>query len=279
MAIEICLFDLIHHDPVGGAQHLQSVPRHLADDPDRKAGAGEGLPPDHLLGKPQGRACFPHLVFEEIAQWLDQFEPHHLWKPANIVVGLYRCRFPAHRGGALYDIGIECPLRQEIDLPNLVCLFFKDGDEFVPDPAPLFFGIDDSLKTLQESVRSIHIYHIHLEILAKGPEGAFDFLPSEEAVVDENAGQLFTDCPMDDGGNHSGIDTAGKGTDDSALAYLPLDISNLLFNEILGHPGRFEVTYLKEEVPQYFLALWGVNNLGMELYPDNFLLIGDGGYW
>ncbi|MBT9149548.1 MAG: hypothetical protein DDT28_00982 [Dehalococcoidia bacterium] len=90
---------------------------------------------------------------------------------------------------------------------------------------------------------------------------------------------MFTDCLVDDGGNHGGVNAAGKGTDHLVPAHLPLDVCDLLFDEILGRPGRFEVTYLKEEVSQYFLALRGVNDLGVELYPDNLLLIGDGGYW
>ena len=74
--------------PVAGAQHLKFVRRHLSDDSNGQAGAGEGLAIDHFGGQTQGQPHVTHFVLEQVPQRLHQFEGHVLGQTADVVVGL-----------------------------------------------------------------------------------------------------------------------------------------------------------------------------------------------
>src|SRR5438132_2019672 len=64
LAVEAGAADLVEQDRVRLAQDVEPLAGHLADDPDREAGAGEGVTPDELLGQPELLPNPAHLVLE-----------------------------------------------------------------------------------------------------------------------------------------------------------------------------------------------------------------------
>ena len=57
-----------------------------------RPGPGKRLAPDDLGGQPEQLADLAHLVLEQLAQRLDQLEPHVRGQPADVVVRLDRRR-------------------------------------------------------------------------------------------------------------------------------------------------------------------------------------------
>ena len=93
----------------------------------------------------------PHLVLEQLAQRLDQLEPHALGQPADIVMRLDGGRRAAGRRHALDHVGIERALRQEIDLADLLGLGLEHIDEQLADHLALLLGIGDAGKRIEEA--------------------------------------------------------------------------------------------------------------------------------
>src|SRR3989344_3635982 len=56
---------------------------------------------------------------------------------------------------------------------------------------------------------------------------------AHEAGIDINAGQIFSNCPMDHGGGDSRIHPSGKRTDGLGFSDLFFYLRNRIFDEIL----------------------------------------------
>jgi len=53
---------------------------------------------------------------------------------------------------------------------------------------------------------------VHLEVAVEGVDDALGLVLAEEAVVDEDAGELVADGAVDEGGGDGGVDAAGEWT-------------------------------------------------------------------
>ena len=143
LVVELRLLDLVHDDPVGRLQHGDALRRHLADDADGEARAGERLAVDHLVRQAEREADLPHFVLEQVAQRLDELERQLLRQAADVVVRLdLRRRAVARR--ALDDVGVGRALRDEVDLADLVGLRLEDADERLADDAALLLRVGDA---------------------------------------------------------------------------------------------------------------------------------------
>ena len=91
------------------------------------------------------------------------------------------------------------------------------------------------------------------------------FVFSKDPIVDEKAGQLITDGPMNELGGHGGIHPAGGGADHLFQAHPVTDALNLGFGEVLHGPIGFASANLEEKVLQDLLPLLGVGHLRVEL--------------
>src|SRR5205085_8741342 len=88
LVVETRTADLIEQDRVSLPEGLEPLARDLADDPDREAGTGERMPPDHPLRQPELLADSAHLVLEQEAERLDELHVHLLRQTADAVVRL-----------------------------------------------------------------------------------------------------------------------------------------------------------------------------------------------
>ncbi len=75
--------DLLLHDGVGVADHLEPLLGHLAQDAHGEPRAGERLAPDDLRRQAEKLAEHAHLVLEELPQRLHQREAEVLRQPAR----------------------------------------------------------------------------------------------------------------------------------------------------------------------------------------------------
>jgi len=160
-----------------------------------RPGPGKGLAPDEVGGDAELEAGFADLVLKQVAQRFDQrFEGDDIRQATNIVVAL-------DHGGithtAFDDVRVDRALDQEIDFADFLAFFFKDADEFLANDFALAFGIGNTGELAEEAVLGIDANQIHVELLLENPLDRVTFIFAEQAMVDEDAGQVVADCFVD----------------------------------------------------------------------------------
>ena len=84
----------------------------------------------------------------------------------------------------------------------------------------LLFGVGDAGELVEEAVGGVDVDELDLEVAAEGVDDALGLFAAQEAVVDEDAGELVADGAVDEGGGDGGVDAAGERADDAAVADL-----------------------------------------------------------
>jgi hypothetical protein len=115
-------------------------------------------------------------------------------------------------------------------------------------------------------------------VLPEGPLDLGSFPFSEQPIIDEDAGQSVTHCPMDQECSDRGIDPSAQGAKDPTIANPIPD----LFDGDLGKgahlPVRRTATNLEQEVADDLLSLGGMGDLRVELDSIQWALrVTDGG--
>ena len=154
--------DLFRDDCVGAPQQVEPRLRDLTEDADRESGPREWLANDELFIQPELPADLADLVLEEFAQRFDELHPHAFRQAAHVVMALDECGLPNH-GDRLNHIRVERPLREEVDLAQLVRFRLEHVDERGADDLALLLGIRDALQGPQELRRGVHPDHLQVE--------------------------------------------------------------------------------------------------------------------
>ncbi len=102
-----------------------------------------------------------------------------------------------------------------------------------------------------------------------GDEVALDLLGlalAQQAVVDEDAGQLVADGPLHQRRGDRGVDAAGQPADHPLAADLGRTCCDLLVDDVRRRPGRAHPGDVVQEVLEHLLPVRGVQHLGVELH-------------
>jgi hypothetical protein len=193
-------------------------------------------------------------------------ELHDLGQPADIVVGLDRGL--AAEGHRFDDIRVQRALGQVTDLTDLVGLVLEDFDEAETDPLALDLRVDHPLQFAEKVVGGIDIDDVEFALLLEEAQDRLRFAGPHQAVVDMDAGQLIADGPVDDGGHHRRIDTAGQGAEDPVAADPILDRRHRQLDEGMHGPRRAAVADAEDEVAEDVVADQGMGHLRVELHGD-----------
>ena len=265
--------ELLPGDGVGGPQHTQVLGRHLADDANAQPRPGEGLTGDDLLRHAQLAADGAHLVLEQLAQRLDELEVEVLGQAAHVVVAL-------DVGGALSpagldDVGIQGPLDQEADLAALSTDGLDDpalgglegADELPADDLALGLRLGDAGQGAQEALGLVDRDDADAHALGVVVLDLLALAGAQQAVVDEDAGELVADGAVDEGGGHGGVHSPAQAADDVGVAHLLADAGHLLVDDVVRRPGGRQSRLLVQEVDQGGLPMLGVEDLGVPLQP------------
>ena len=117
------------------------------------------------------------------------------------------------------------------------------------DVAALLLRVYD---TIQSASRNWSVASTWMRFRAIGAfEGAHDalrLLAAEEAVVDEDAGELVADGAVDESGRDGGVDAAGEGADDAAVAHLLPYARHAFLDEVARRPEPAAVADVVQEV-------------------------------
>ena len=158
-----------------------------------------------------------HLVLEQLAERLDELEPHALGQAADVVVALDRGRLPDDRH-ALDDVGIERALRQEVEVPELARARLEHVDERRADDLALRLGVGDAAQPIEEHVGRVHEFERQPQAL-EARAHLRGLVQAQQAVVDEDAGQSIADRAVQQHGRHRRVHAARQAADDPPLAH------------------------------------------------------------
>ena len=104
---------LFDEDGVGAAQEICILLADLTQNANTEAGAGKGVPVDHVEGQAQLHAELAHLILEQLAQRLHQLHVHAL--AAHVVVGLDHMGLPGLGARGLDHVRVDRSLGQPAD--------------------------------------------------------------------------------------------------------------------------------------------------------------------
>ncbi len=172
-------------------------------------------------------------------------------------------------GHGLDDVGIERALGEEVHLLDLPGFLVEDLDEGVADDLALSFGILDALQAGEEALRGVHDGEVEIEIVDEQPAHLLDLALAQQAVVDEDAVQVPAYGPVQEHGDHGGVDAAGEGADDVAVPHLLAGLPDHALHEGGHGPVGDNAADREEEVAQHGLAFLGVVHLGVELHGED----------
>ncbi len=276
LAVEIGGDDLLEDDLIAGAEQVELGFGHFTKNANGKAGAGEGVTPDELLGEAEDFAEAADFIFEEIAEGLDKLEAKILGEATDVVVQFDPSGLARVAVAAFDDIGVQGALGQERSTFDVGRGGLEDFDEAVADAAALFLRISDAGKISEELAAGIDDAEVDLEMVAESGLDQVALAGAEQAGIDKDAVQLRADGLVQKRGDDGGIHTAGEAADHMATADL---IANAGADGIgkVGHlPIAGALAGVKEEVADEVAAVGGVGDFGVELHTDEGALAGAG---
>ena len=156
--------------------------------------------------------------------------------------------------------------------------FLKNLDEGSADDLALLLRLADALEPAEEERGGVDHAHVDAEMFFVERFNLLAFAESQEAVVDEDAGQLFADGAVDERGGHGGIDAAGKSEEDATRADLGANVRDGVVDEVRHRPIALRAANAEEEILVDVDAAFGVEHLGVKLNAVEIALpILDGG--
>ena len=156
--------------------------------------------------------------------------PPTLWCSLIVAAG------PSRRAAALDHVGIERALGEEPGVFDLRRLVGKALDEGMADAAALFLRIDHAGQRRQKLVFRLDHVQVGLEVIAELPDDRFLFVLAQQAVVDEDAGELRADGLGQQRGDDRRIDAARQSADHAVVAHAAADRLDRLAGEIAQLP-------------------------------------------
>ena len=261
--------DLLAGDGVGLAQDVEPLGVDRTDDADGQAGAGERMPPHHRRRQPQLLADVPDLVLEQGAERLDEAELQVVGQPPDVVVALDVGRALAAAG--LDDVGVEGALDEELDRralglgDDLPLGRLEHADELAADDLALELGVGDVGEEAEEPLLRVDDLEIDAGGLDEVPLDLLGLPLPQQPVVDEHAGQLVADRPLDQRRSDRGVDPARQPADDPLVADLLADELDLLLDDVGARPRLGAAGDVDQEVLEHRLPVLAVHDLRVPL--------------
>ena len=148
---------------------------------------------------------------------------------------------------------------------KLCRLLLEDADELLADDRALLLGIGDAVEPREEALLRAHVHERDAEVAGEGLDHLLGLVLAQEAVVDEDAGELVADGLVHEEGGHRRVDAARERAEDAFVPDRGPDERDLLLDHRGRRPRRRHVRDLVQEVLEDLLAMRRVHDLGVEL--------------
>ncbi len=127
-------------------------------------------------------------------------------------------------------------------------------------------------------VAGIDVDDLDAEVVGEGLHHLFGFVQTQQAVVDEDAGQLVADGAVQQSGDDGGIDAAGQAEYHFVAAHFGTHPADGFFDIVRHVPVGAAAADVVHKARDNGLALQGVGDFGMELYAvESARLVGHAG--
>ena len=189
-------------------------------------------------------------------------------RPPTLWCDLMTCALPVLRAGRLDDVRIDRALREELHAVELVRLPRRTPRRTVrPMILRLASGSVDALRAPRGSARSASTRITRTpRCCGERRHDLVAFVEAQQAVIDEHADELLADRPVQQRGDHGGIDAAGQAEQHLARADLRAHARDRILDDVADAPQRLAAADLAHEALQDARALRRVRDLGMELH-------------
>ena len=221
---------------------------------------------NHLVRQAQCDAELAHFVLEQFAQRFQQLQVQRLRQAADVVVALDRMGLAGLGSGRLDHVRVDGALRQPASVRQLLGLGLEDLDKLATDDLALGFRIGNAPQVAHELRGGIDVDDLDAKVTGKGLHHLLAFVQAQEAVVDEDAGQLVADGTVQQRSNHRGIDAAGKAEDHLFLADLRTHLLDRLIDVVRHVPVVAAAANLVHEAGKHLLALDRVRDFRVKLH-------------
>ena len=268
----------IPEHPVGFLEDLDFLGGNFTDDAHTQAGAGEGLPPDQLVGDAQLLAYPADLVLKQAGQRLDDVQELYVLGHFDlIVVGLDLIGVAL---AGLDAVGVDGSLGEEGILTALAAdLVPEHLIELGTDDFPLLLRVYHAFQALQKMLLAVDPDEVHIKKAGEGLFYKVALILAHQALVYEDTGQLVAHSPADEARGHRGVYAAGKAQND---LFIPDALSQGLdgiLNKGVHLPIAPAQAHIVEEVPQHLVAELAVGDFRVVLHGVNALcLVFHGGH-
>ncbi len=121
------------------------------------------------------------------------------------------------------------------------------------------------MEPCEETLLRVDVDERHMEVSAERLDDLHRLVLPQQAMVDEDAGELVADRLVDEQRGDGRVDPAGETADDAFVTDLGADPLDLLLDHGGRRPGRRRVGDGIEEVLEDVVAVRRMHDLGMEL--------------
>ncbi len=94
-------------------------------------------------------------------------------------------------------------------------------------------GSVDALELGQEALLGVRADHLDPHVAGEGAHDLVALAEAQQAVVHEDAGELVADGPVQQGGDHGGVDAAGQAEQDLVVADLAADLRDGVLDDVV----------------------------------------------
>ena len=180
-------------------------------------------------------------------------------------------RGDAGDAGGFDDIGINRALGQPAGAFDPLGIGVEGLDEQAADGLALGFRFGHALQGFQEGLRGVGTDDVEAHIPVRGHD-VLEFILPEQAVVDEDAGQLRSDRFVKQHGRDGRIDTAAQAEDDPVVPDLRPEFRDGRVDERRRGPVPLAAADAEGEVREHLRALFCVVHFRMELHGKHLII-------
>ncbi len=264
--VQVSFVQLFDEDSVRTTQQVAVLFLHFTQHANAETRARERVTVQHVVRQAQFQTDFAHFVFEQLTQRLNQPHLHLFRQAAHVVVRFDDVCFTGGRRRRFDYVRIDSPLRQPLHIFQLQRFFVEHFNEHTADDLTFGFRIVLAFQRFQEARFAFHVNNVQTKVVAEHVHHLLGFVQTQQTVVHEHAGQVFTDCAVQQHRGDGRIHAAGKTEDHFVVANLLANTDNGIVDDFRRSPQRFTLADIAYETLQHAHPLTGVGHFRVELH-------------
>ncbi len=221
---------------------------------------------EHIVRQTQLQTDLTHFVFEQLTQRFNETHLHLFRQAAHVVVRFDDVCFTGGRSRGLDHVRVDGALCQPLHVFQLQGFFVEHFHEHAADDFTFCFWIVFAFQRVQEALFAFHVNDVQTEVVAEHIHNLLGFVQTQQTVVHEDAGQIFTDGTVQQHGGHGGVHAAGQPEDHFIVTNLLANTLNRIVDDFCWRPQGFTLADVDDKTLQHAQALTGVGHFRVELH-------------